>query len=809
MGDEEETTEQKVDRQLNRLRDELNTVHQALQLFNNAQLPDIKPQTYDGKSDFILYLKDFNKVATAANWSPQRCTQILPLYLRGDAKALYDMLDPNKKNAWKPLIDSLAEKLSKLDSSENARRRLNIARQGEKTVLQFAEDIRHLIEKAYSAAKGYSDEQRNDLALDVLRRGLNDEIRSKLLFLEKPTTFGEGIAKAVDIDDIIQTEKREKQKEGKFAQIEKSIEEIKSSINSLSLNSSSSDAETNGIYWINQNENLRQPRQFYNNFRPTYQNNNFQQRGRGRAGYPVRFNNVEGNSIGQSGSYAESNRWRGNRGNFRPYQGNQSRGGRQRGRGAYRILPIQIPSAPAWSILTIICIIIGLTNGTNGQFQICNKDEAKTLVDIPKEINCILPKRNYTITNIELFIPKAIPKIFDIYQCYEEITRICTSSFMVFSHRITSQMTQRKAITPEVCETTVRELRDKRGEQLIAQKPDYWRTEIDDRIRYSFVGEACEDTTNTIVRRGEGGILNGKLITTWHSDINPYISGFIEIDAAYIWQIPDATYFETHEKLNVEAEVSDELVIIHSLQNGFIKSKNQSKQIISIGIPEDAIALENEAFMRIMSKNRTKKEIKPRQPMRAPTTVAPRKPKRINPEATTTTPSTVRTTPTAPTTKIMTTIVQKITVTTTTPKPLTANKTEVKKFMETTNSNLITTMKTPIIKNEVSETKNLGPIIKFTETKLLIPERPPISLQNKKIGAEGILENTPIITEATKQTTTIKTTQATTQIQQKQTPQPTIKTNDVITTMGPILLKPAKPMTTTISKMKTTTPPVN
>ena len=151
---------------------------------------------------------------------------------------------------------------------------------------------------------------------------------------------------------------------------------------------------------------------------------------------------------------------------------------------------------------------------------------------------------------------------------------------MVFSHRITSQMTQRRAITPEVCETTVRELRDKRGEQLIAQKPDYWRTEIDDRIRYSFVGEACEDTTNTIVRRGEGGILNGKLITTWHSDINPYISGFIEIDAAYIWQIPDATYFETHEKLNVEAEVSDELVIIHSLQNGFIKSKNQSKQII-------------------------------------------------------------------------------------------------------------------------------------------------------------------------------------------------------------------------------------
>ena len=185
---------------------------------------------------------------------------------------------------------------------------------------------------------------------------------------------------------------------------------------------------------------------------------------------------------------------------------------------------------------------------------------------------------------------------------------------MIFSHRITSQTTYRKAITPKECETTVRELRDRKGERLIAQRPDYWRTEIEDRIHYSFVGEACEHTTNTIVNRGEGGILNGKLITTWHSDVNPYINGFIGIDAAYIWEIPDATYFETHEKLQVEAEISGELVIIHSLQNGFIKSKNQSKQNIAIGIPEDAIALENEAFMRIITKNRMKKEIKLRQP---------------------------------------------------------------------------------------------------------------------------------------------------------------------------------------------------
>ena len=244
------TTDEKVER----LGLEMIALQEAMQMVGNTQLPDVKPQTYDGKSDFILYLKDFNKVATAANWSPQRCTQILPLYLRGDAKALYDMLEIDNKRTWKLLTDSLAEKLSKLDSSENARRKLNIARQGEKTVLQFAEEIRHLVEKAYSAAKGFSEAQRNELSLDAFRRGLNDEIRSKLLFLEKPATFGEGIAKAADIDDIIQNEKREKEKEGKFAQIEKSIEEIKSSINSLSLNNSSSDVEPNGIYVLDQSK---------------------------------------------------------------------------------------------------------------------------------------------------------------------------------------------------------------------------------------------------------------------------------------------------------------------------------------------------------------------------------------------------------------------------------------------------------------------------------------------------------------------------------------------------------------------------
>ena len=58
----------------------------------------MKPPSYDGRTDFNAYLKEFNKYATALAWQPERCCQMFPIYLTKDAKSIYDMLPNTKKN---------------------------------------------------------------------------------------------------------------------------------------------------------------------------------------------------------------------------------------------------------------------------------------------------------------------------------------------------------------------------------------------------------------------------------------------------------------------------------------------------------------------------------------------------------------------------------------------------------------------------------------------------------------------------------------------------------------------------------------
>uniref|UniRef100_A0A914NX87 DUF4806 domain-containing protein n=1 Tax=Meloidogyne incognita TaxID=6306 RepID=A0A914NX87_MELIC len=80
------------------------------------------PEFYSGIEDFEAYLRRFNKIATAHQWSGTRCTQILPLYLLEEARAIYDSLGADSKNTWKGLTDALAIKLKKLNTKESARR---------------------------------------------------------------------------------------------------------------------------------------------------------------------------------------------------------------------------------------------------------------------------------------------------------------------------------------------------------------------------------------------------------------------------------------------------------------------------------------------------------------------------------------------------------------------------------------------------------------------------------------------------------------------------------------------------------------
>ena len=116
MGDEE------IERKFGQLDLELAALRN--QIRDNAcgmKVPAlITPPKYDGTTDFTTYLRHFNKYATAANWQPMRCVQMLPVLLTGDARTIYDLIPDNRKSTWANLTSEMTTRTAKIDQAESA-----------------------------------------------------------------------------------------------------------------------------------------------------------------------------------------------------------------------------------------------------------------------------------------------------------------------------------------------------------------------------------------------------------------------------------------------------------------------------------------------------------------------------------------------------------------------------------------------------------------------------------------------------------------------------------------------------------------
>ena len=55
--------------------DDINKTLATLKIHHGISLPEaVKPPYYDGRTDFQNYIRQFNKYATACQWSAARCT---------------------------------------------------------------------------------------------------------------------------------------------------------------------------------------------------------------------------------------------------------------------------------------------------------------------------------------------------------------------------------------------------------------------------------------------------------------------------------------------------------------------------------------------------------------------------------------------------------------------------------------------------------------------------------------------------------------------------------------------------------------
>ncbi|KAI1718213.1 AAA domain-containing protein [Ditylenchus destructor] len=185
---------------LSKLKTMLNTLTQD----SAERLPNLNPPPYDGSTSFRNYLKQFNLHATAMRWRPGRCCQILPLFLKGEALALYSSLSSDQKKDWEGLCNTLAEKLAPLDTVDRSRRLLSARQQrvGE-SVTEFIQAIRSLVEAAYPTSKGYTATQQEAEAISRFRDGLLPTLRHYVLRQETPDTL-DGVWKLARKEEQLQ-----------------------------------------------------------------------------------------------------------------------------------------------------------------------------------------------------------------------------------------------------------------------------------------------------------------------------------------------------------------------------------------------------------------------------------------------------------------------------------------------------------------------------------------------------------------------------------------------------------------------------
>lgn len=245
------------------------------------------PPKFNGKTNFIKYLKTFNKHASALEWNPAKCCQLIPLFLEEEALAAYDSLDKDDKNTWKKVCENLNAKLQRTNDEELARKQLADRKQKpEESIIKFANEIRELVDRAFSSAT--MDATRPGIALDYFRNGLRLQLKDKLLYMEKPNSLEEAIKQAKTVEEILRANEKEREVQMKQLvgkkEIERKIEEIEQKICSLEITNRNEDNTINFLRNNNERTNQNYGNQSYSNQRGrNYGNeqNYGNQRGRG------------------------------------------------------------------------------------------------------------------------------------------------------------------------------------------------------------------------------------------------------------------------------------------------------------------------------------------------------------------------------------------------------------------------------------------------------------------------------------------------------------------------------------------------
>jgi hypothetical protein len=611
-----------------------------------GNFPPISLLPYEGRLDkrsFQTFMKQFNKIGTAYSWSSADCCRHLPLYLKGEAAAIYDALSTTDKSNWNRLVDGVAQALASGDTVYSYRRQLHARKQREtETFAEFASTLTDLVDKAFPDSSGYTANMRRSAVIDCFLDGINIKVREHLRRNQRPATIADAVASAMEEQELQRDLQRERM------------------------------ADTQ-INWVNTMAGSFRPffNRPYNTWRGPRRGRGW--RGQNRGGW----NNFNRPWMNRGNDYRQGNTCqpRG-RGDGRPRPT-----GRGRGRGKYRInnVTVEESSTTASSVastsflpfLTIICLLslfIGFS--TADTFHFCSKTKPveSFTIPMPSQYNCSvenLDSIEMSELEAEIFVIRVNPIIVPVFKCSKKTTIAC--SFSVFK-LYTSLDEPKTALSP----TSIKDCwelvnKGKLGEiEVMRRGMNTWASNNSLEITYDWLGQQCASTVDYIVEKSIAAASqkNGQMISDL--GLNPECrireGSCSETDGSsvIVWNIPSQMAMCPIVSVGkYPVIISDNYVLVDRFQAAFTFNKDNMTldPELSLCLPVNSFVMSNNIFIAIpklkwlpidpqtksyispihldiaeVIRNPIKREVKPpgKHPNRHPDSKNPRPPNRIN-----------------------------------------------------------------------------------------------------------------------------------------------------------------------------------
>src|ERR1700712_1442050 len=194
----------------------LKTEDSSMTAASSRATTKIKAPTYDGKTSWSNYLRQFNAAAIANGWDEQEKATSLIISLRGDALDILQSIPENKQD-FKYLCENLERRFGDKYMPPLFRTQFRNRRQSSGELLQqYSTDIFRLTRLAFPTVP---EDALECLAVDAFADGIRDTELQQMLKLAKPGTLNEALAKALDFEDV-------KSSSRGFARVRKINEEV-------------------------------------------------------------------------------------------------------------------------------------------------------------------------------------------------------------------------------------------------------------------------------------------------------------------------------------------------------------------------------------------------------------------------------------------------------------------------------------------------------------------------------------------------------------------------------------------------------